>query len=828
MKAILRVIVFAAVFAAGVIFFSGFLKKGTTARASDLDDPTLPVLCIDVDGNKADRMFGYRTMMDGAALRDALIPVSTDHTVRLSYKDNASGVSSVSYEITAPDTGEVIENAKVGNFLEDGEYRSASFTLTTPILMNREYPVRFTLSTESGPVYFYARLIQRSNPQTALYVKFVADFCETCLNKGAAGSLSTYLETDETITNNSFHEVNIKSTLDKVSWGNLSAQLLRKGIPTIREINDNTASLTNEYLISAQNESGQRELYRVNDFYRLRYYNGRMMLLNFERKCDQVYTPALLMSSSISTNGVELGVASKDVPYMADETGRVVAFVQDNTLWSFNTSSQKLVRVFSVHRDDESGDERYDHNDYGIRLTRVRSSGDIDFVVYGYMNRGRYEGLQGVQVMTFSGEGGFVEERAFLPCEGSKDLLENMLNRLSYISTGGQYYVYLNRSVYRIDLATVSPSVILSDIHPDCFTAAADGSAIAWMDGMDPDGTAKIEVRDLEKEASREIAAEDGTLLKTIGFINRDLIYGIADESDLVTLPQGNELFAMRTLMIEDTEGNRIKEYHRDGYWVSDVSFLQGLIELDCVTKREDGSYEDAGTDNIMNNRQTSGPNITVTTTNNSRRGTLVTIKLPNTVRNLSPAVEEARVRARSGEGKVNLHIQYDRSFPIYYVYAYGGLREITTSPSEAVRLADEMVGVVLNEEGQYVYERGNSGTEYEIMNEDLLAEFIAPTINAAELQQHVGDSARVIDLSGCTLTQVLYEVSRGRAVLARTAEGDVAMIVGFNRYNTRLYNFETGEHFWYGINDSTALFEGGGNLFISYIEPDKTVKGAE
>ena len=47
-------------------------------------------------------------------------------------------------------------------------------------------------------------------------------------------------------------------------------------------------------------------------------------------------------------------------------------------------------------------------------------------------------------------------------------------------------------------------------------------------------------------------------------------------------------------------------------------------------------------------------------------------------------------------------------------------------------------------------------------------------------------------------------------------------VIVGYDEYNTYLYDPVKGETYPYGMNDSTALFEAAGNIFISYIEnPD-------
>ena len=82
-----------------------------------------------------------------------------------------------------------------------------------------------------------------------------------------------------------------------------------------------------------------------------------------------------------------------------------------------------------------------------------------------------------------------------------------------------------------------------------------------------------------------------------------------------------------------------------------------------------------------------------------------------------------------------------------------------------------------------------------------------------------LGDMGTVIDLTGCTLDNVLYEVSVQRPVIAKTGENSSVVIVGYDEYNTYLYDPATGQISPYGMNDSTALFESAGNVFLTYIE---------
>ncbi len=820
-KRILKWLLYLAVFVAGVAGFSNLslLQRQQTVNASDLSDPTLPVMCIDINGNKVDRMFGSTMEMDARNMRGPLIPMTTKRSVTVSYKAYRNNIRSVSYEISAPDTGTVIENAKIGNFQNDGDYRTASFTLSEPLLMNREYPVRFTIQTEDADIYYYARVLQRSDPVTDKYVQFVYDFYEGCTNQQGASDLNTYLETDDTITNNSFTSVNLKSTLKQVTWGSLSPQIYRKAVPCIRDIYGETCSLTTDYLISADGDYGQ-EIYRVHEYYRLRYYNGRIMLLNFNRDAEQIFNGG---RGSISASGINLGVAGRDIQYMTNETSDTVAFVQDNELWEYNDSAEKLTRVFSMHDTGEATDERYDNQEYGIRIIRASEGGGLDFAVYGYFSRGKHEGSTGVSVCHYNAETTAVTERAFVPYPRSFELLKNDLSRLCYINASSEAYLYLARAVYRIDLATQEAAAVLEDINPDCFVASGSGSEIAWTEEMQKDASTRITLMSLDSGDIREIEAGENEYLRAVGFFNHDFIYGVADREDVVRGPSGEPVFAMKQLKIEALDGTLVKDYSPEGCYVTDIVMEPGLASLVRVQKSAAG-YVEAAPDNIINNRQSAGSAVSVSLAASSRQGVVLTLKMPGAIGNISPIVGNFRMRYLDTVDSV-AEISAVDTFPLYYVYGGGSLIEVLTSPAEAVSLADENVGTVLNQEWQYIYERGNKQTKNEIHNEDIPELFLSGTVDAGVLDGGPDCGYTVLDLTGCTLDQALYQVSQGRAVATRLADGSSAVIVGYDRYNTLLYNFASGEHYYMGINDSTESMLAGGNIFVSYIEKQATIK---
>ena len=797
------------------------MNTQVTESASDLQDSTLPVMCVNIEGSRVNRMYGYREPMASTNMRDGIIPMTTDRKISVSYKAFGNRVDSVSYEVTAPDTGVVIENAKIGNFREDGEYRTAEIELAEPILMNREYPIKFIISTPEGDIYYYSRLLQRADLLTEKYVGFVYNFYETCLDKPNAGELNAYLEFDPTVTNNSYTTVDIRSSLDQVTWGNLNPQIYHKAIPEIREINQTTCSIVNEYIISAAGKNDRTEYYHVWEFYRMRYFNDRIMLLNFEREAIQVYDGA---PGSISATGVFLGVNKKDVQYMTNAESNIVAFVADNSLWEYNEVAEKLSAVFTFHKVSDDSDERYDHNDYGIKIIRVSETGDIDFVVYGYMNRGRHEGHMGVSICHYSGDGQTVEERGFVSYPMSYEYLKADMERLCYVNSRGTAFLYLNRTVYAIDTEEGGSRQIVANMNPDCFVSSGTNSQIAWMQEMQTSASTHITLMNLETEDQREITAGADQYLRAVGFINDDFIYGLANTADIQVQPAGNVLFAMKELKIESFSGELVKEYNPANCWVTNVTITEGLVEMSRVTMTEYG-YLPAPTDNIMNNRQVAKSEIGVGVAVTGRQGAVITLQMSDQQRNLSPLVTDFRMSSSSGRSVVDLGIVTNDGYPLYYVYAYGDLQRVMTDPANAIMTADSMVGVVVNNEGQYIYERGNIPEENDLYNEDIPYPILSGAINVDEIQALFGNGGTVMNLSGCSLDQVLYEVSQGRAVAGLLADGSVSIIVGYDKYNTRRFNYADGSHVYVGINDSRAEFQAAGNVFVSYVKPQQMIK---
>ena len=159
----------------------------------------------------------------------------------------------------------------------------------------------------------------------------------------------------------------------------------------------------------------------------------------------------------------------------------------------------------------------------------------------------------------------------------------------------------------------------------------------------------------------------------------------------------------------------------------------------------------------------------------------------------------------------------------LYYVYGKGKLIAILSSPAEAVQLADENVGVVLNSSQSYVWERGNRQQGMRLDETTMPSGFQSASLDENVLKESLGDDYELLNLTGCTREEILYMISSGYGVVVKTGANESLLLTGYDIFgNSWLYNPATGETTALSDDDSDALFAQNGNVFISYIKKVK------
>ena len=800
------------VFLLGTVGTALLLNSEFTDNRSDFNDAVFPEVMIDMNGTLINRMYGYAQPMQTDFTRDSVTPLDTSKKLTFKVNPYDSEVQSFSYEIRTSDGSKVLENKKIKNLSKEDGYLSVDVEIGSDLRMNQEYSMQIALEMNESTAYYYTRVVSRSQVHASDYAAFVKYFYEACLDKNSADALGSYLEPKTTGASTNYSGININSSLSEVSWGTLAPQLRQEGIPVIKEINETTASVTLEYQITSQNENEETEIYDVKEFYRMKYQDTRIYLLDFRRSANQVFEGTLPVCSD---DGIILGVRDKNVEYMMNDAATVIAFVQEGDLWSYSPGNEKINQIFSF-RKAKDGDFRDSRTQHDIKIVRVTDEGDIDFVLYGYMNRGSHEGYEGIGVYHYNHDKNVAEERAFIPVSESFEFLKKDLEKLSYVNEKNELFLILAKNLYKINIEDNSSEILEKGIKNANFVSSDNNDHAAWL-VSEGDEKGNIKEIDFDTCKTRLIAPQKEQKLRTVGFMNEDLIYGILDKSDILKDEEGHKSVGIRTLRIEDFDGNVKKEYQKDGLYITDISVGDTLIEFELSAKSGDTSYVAQKKDTIMNNKKAAANTVRTELVSASRTGVRVKLVFNMTKQTDSPLTMYAKVSSTDKKD-----IVLDTQIPqetAYYVYGQGELDSIYTDPAKAVQRADTLGGVVLNRAQQYVWERGNKKTKIQIGTEELPDILLQGTYDIKTLKKSLKKTGTVIDLSGCSLDSVLYEVSAQRPVIAKTGTNTSVLIVGYDEYNTYLYDPVKKETYPYGMNDSTDLFQKAGNVFITYIE---------
>lgn len=811
-KIIIRVVTLLLIFAAAVFTIGKLINRDTPDTTKEMSNATLPLVYMMEGDTQINALHGHKREMDVMALRDALTPIDSDRTVTIQIQPFEKKIEGIRFEILTSDGRTSLENTKVTKIREDENYVTATLQLQNKILIHTEYMMKIAVTAGNQEIYYYTRIIREDGLNARSYIDFVMGFYQNCLN-GNDLNIEEFVEPEADADNSSFAHVDIHSSTSQMIWKGLSPQVYYKPIPNIRELNENTATIVMDYMISATDDESNVELYRVSEYYRMRYTEARILLLDFERTTSEIFRPE---GPVLNEKGIVLGITDREVTSKTDSGGNFYAFVREGALWLYDVKENKLVQVFSFPQEKNS-DARDTYSQNDIQIINIDEQGNMYFLVCGYMNRGIHEGESGVAVYSCNAAGSTVNECLFVDTKQAFSLLKQDTRALSYISEDRNvFYLLVNGEVYAIDMTTRQIENLVSDLMYDCYASSDSGGQFAWMNGKEPYNCTSITIMDLETRSTREITCGDGQRMKILGFIGEDFAYGLADTGDIDTDHEGNEIFPMNQVLIVNKSGETVKTYTPGDSYVSDAVIEGNLMKLSRIRRTGNG-YEEAEEDQIVSSA--AGEDITsgltaVTTERKKEIHILKTGAAPNTSK--PPQVIRCRQQIYEGSREIVLETKAQRE-DVYYVYAKGMLDGMYRSINQAVRRADEALGVVVDSRQQMVWERGNRQTKLDLDVETFPAVFLEYSLDADHIQEKM--EQRVLDLTGCTLEQVLYFVSEGTPVLAKTPDG-VVIIGGYDEYNTRLLKQGETELTYAGLQDSTAMFEEAGNVFITYFDP--------
>ncbi len=838
-ESLIKAAIFLASFIISLFIISSLMNRGTTDMTVEMGKATLPVVSVLSEGREINRMYGIKSSVEPNMMRDTLTPLNEGRTLDIRIKKYENHLKEVAYEVRSLDAERLIEDTEILDYIEDDDIIDAKLNIKDLINDGKEYILAVKLINEQGQkLYYYTRIINQEELHEKEILNYVWDFTDRTFDKTEARTLTTYLESDATGDNSTYGFVNIHSSFDQITYGDLNPDKPEEIRTDILEMDNSTASLKNSFLLE-RDSGGEQVFYDVSEYFRVRYTEKRIYLLDYERTMEQVFDPD--SKNAFVSDKIMLGISDPDVAMAENEDGSVVAFVQNGALYAYRNTDSKAVRILSFF-DKGNDDERNRNSDHGIKILQVDEAGNVYFLLYGYMNRGRHEGDIGVSACYYSSALNQIEEEVYIPYKRSYQFLKYEIEKFSYSPDGNNLYLYLGGRLINVRLADKKESVMAGNIEFDSFVVSKSGRMAAWQAGDD----SGIFVCDFNSGNIREILGDPGESIKALGFLGEDLVYGSSSGEHNIESRIGVTMDAMEKIYIESGDGALYKTYSKEGVYITGVDVKNDEINLSRITMDGEvsGNFLSIDPDKIVNNDPETADRNACITVATEEFETIVEIALAGHINVSSVPVVTPKEVLFEGDRTIELKDSGD-SGRMLMVYSRGGIDGICESEVKAVNLADERGGVVVKSTGKYIWQKGNRVTEKNLKDieapelcESRDQEFVAVisaifghegvTVEDEEIALMEGslldiieeeiDGADALKLGGCSLSSVLYYVSIGRPVVAEVENGKLVMIIGYDPKNTLIFDPSEGSIYKKGMNDSTEWFSSHGNEFVSYV----------
>lgn len=803
-----------------VAMFRG--NQDDTAYTS-IEDANLPVVYMEMFGRRMNCLYGFTEENAGGAGRGDLTVLPTDRRLPVQFQDIHSRVRGIQYEIRSLDGTRLVERTALEEWNQGDATVDAVLPIQNLLKEDEEYRLTLVIATEEHPaVYYYTRIVWTQNDFIGDMVQLASDFSEKTFDYNAARELTTYLETDANTDNSSLGRVTLKNSFSQLTWRGMNMERIGEPVIRVKELQGIVGVVELDY-VAVHTEDGQaQEYYDVSESFTMKMGAQRIYMMDYDRRVNEIFSGE---DDRYSEKRILMGISDgEELQAVTDASGKYKAFVANRTLWSFDTERGGSTKVFAFRKSEE--DLRTNFHSHGVKILSVGETGDIDFLVYGYMIRGNHEGTTGVALYRYANDDNTLTERLYLPVQEDYWTLKQDISRLSYLSGNQTLYILLDHTVYGVDLLGKEYMTVAYGLTEENFAVSTDGSRIAWQEGELYDSQ-QLNVMNLQDGKKDEIHPESGDSVRLIGFVGSDLVYGLARTGDRLTdggRVKGQPLYAVE---IVGVTMNQEARYEKEGVFLTDVEIQDSRVHLSRLRRTENG-FEHLDADTLVCNESVSlDPLEGIGYLADNERGRLYYVQLNleegrrRTIRVHVPkraVAEENDVIVLAGEGTA--------AEQMYRAYSGGRMRGAFSSFADAVQAAHDGMGLVTDEADRVLWVRANRSDSVSLRELSREAMTVSRYLEEmAQGEEISSDGTLLLDGGGLELNQVFYYIFKGKPVAAFLGNGSYCLITGYDIFNITCYWYPGTEMAYadkMGLNDAASFFAANGkNDFVCFLSPE-------
>lgn len=815
-KTILRVLVFLVVMTGTAVLVNKISNLKINSVSRELEEPTLPVAYCDFDGQVINRMCGYTHTMATGRMRDAVVPLSEDFSVDLLLDDDNKFGKTYSYELRTIAGDSLIEDGELTSTEKKHGYDAFHIKFRMDLKKNQEYVLVLLVNNDKGDtVRYYTRVVNLDEHYAKDLLSYATVYHNTTFVKSVTGQngniVSRSLKTTGEGDNNDLSHVTLESSYEMVSFGGISPIVITPVVPKITEIDNEFAVIEMEYIAEAQNQ-GPRHHYNVDEYYTLRYdaYDQSAKILAFDRYMESIFDASYFNKNN---NSVSLGIADYDsAEYVYSEDNHKLAFAKRGEIWYYNYDTTELVSVFRFSQGGYT-DERSLNTDVDVNIVNMDEEGNIYFVVYGYMCRGKHEGSNGISLYYFTAEDSRVQEKFFVKCDAPYDVMKQETGRFTYYDKNGFFYYLLDGTIYKVDLNKMTQNTMVYGFSSDKYVVSQDRTVAVYPMEANEEDNMGLVVHNFETGIEYTVQGQNTDRYLALGFVGNDLIYGVSHKQDIYTAQDGHVILPLYKLMIVSSEGEQLKEYSKNNTYVMSARVEEDKILLNRATKNNN-FFETCDSDSIAYKKSSDDDSLYLKYNYSSTELNQVDIVYPSMMFIVSN-VKQEMTKAKDEEKYTEMEVKTKPAGHRYYVFTNAGyVGEYKGAAGAILEVTARADGLVVDENGNTVY-RSIAADAYNTIA-SAITEQSCDSVNTSLLTcaymciKYIDRDANYedimacesfeqaferytygvgVNISGIDLSTALYFLDRDIPFVARIDDGRYVIVISYNSTHIRYYD---------------------------------------